>query len=194
MKRICVFCGSSPGKLPSYTAAAKKLGKLLAKKKIGLVYGGASIGLMGAIADSVLAAGGDVIGVIPKDLAAKEVAHKRLPDLRIVSSMHERKALMEKLSDGFIALPGGYGTFEEFCEILTWSQLGLHKKPCGLLNISGYYDRFLEFIDHAVREEFVRKEHRDTLLCASDPEQLLLQFQNYAPPMQEKWITSTSKT
>src|SRR5687768_1535075 len=131
MKRICVFCGSSPGNRPEYLAAAQKLGKFLAEKRIGLVYGGASIGLMGALADSVLAAGGEAIGVIPHDLARKEVAHAGLTELRVVNSMHERKAMMEKLSDAFIALPGGYGTFEEFCEILTWAQLGLHRKPCG---------------------------------------------------------------
>lgn len=194
MKRICVFSGSNSGNHPDYAAAAAKLGKLLAKKHLHLVYGGSSLGLMGIVANNVLKAGGDVIGVIPRYLATKEVAHTGLKDLRIVSSMHERKALMEKLSDGFIALPGGYGTFEEFCEILTWGQLGLHKKPCGLLNVKGYYNRFLEFVDHAVREQFIRKEHRNLLLCESEPELLLDQFKSYAPPTQGKWIKSASKT
>ena len=154
MKRVCVFCGSSTGARPSYARTAVKLGKILAKRQIGLVYGGGNVGLMGLIADSVLEHGGDVIGVIPRFLVHKEVAHQHLKDLRIVESMHERKALMADLSDGFIALPGGYGTLEEFCEIVTWAQLQLHPKPCGLLNVEGFYDSLLQFLDHAVAEQF----------------------------------------
>lgn len=176
MKRICVFCGSNPGNNPVYLEVARQLGKALVERKWGLVYGGGKVGIMGAIADVVLEEGGEVIGVIPQHLLNKEVAHQRLEDLRIVQSMHERKALMEKLSNGFIALPGGMGTLDEFCEILTWAQLGFHLKPCGLINVAGYYDRFLSFMDHAVTEGFIRLEHRSLLLESSDPENLLSRF------------------
>ncbi len=152
MNRISIFCGSSNGTRPEYLQVARRTGSLLADRGIGLVYGGANVGLMGAVADAALAKGGYVIGVIPRALVEKEVAHKHLTDLRVVGSMHERKATMAELSDAFIALPGGFGTMEEFVEVLTWSQLGLHAKPCGLLNVSGYYDPLLAFFRHAVRK------------------------------------------
>ena len=154
MKRICVFCGSSSGARPHYVEAARQTGLALVERGFGLVYGGANVGLMGEIANTVLKQGGEVIGVIPEALVGRELAHACLTELRIVKSMHERKTLMSDLADGFIALPGGYGTFEEFCEIITWAQLGLHRKPCGVLNVCGYYDQLLSFFDSAVREKF----------------------------------------
>jgi uncharacterized protein (TIGR00730 family) len=169
MQRVCVFCGSSPGARPAYAAAAVSLAEYLVAKDLAIVYGGGNVGLMGILADAARAAGGDVIGVIPRSLKEKEVAHLGLADLRIVNSMHERKALMADLSDAFIALPGGYGTFDEFCEILTWTQLGLQNKPCGILNVEGYYDRLLQMFDHAVAEQFVKPEHRQMVLSGSDP-------------------------
>ena len=156
-RRICVFCGSNPGVNPAYKNAAAGLGRLLAERKIELVYGGGNIGLMGVLADAALEASGRVIGVIPESLMAKEVGHQGLTELRVVGSMHERKALMADLAEGFIALPGGYGTFEEFCEVVTWSQLGLHAKPCGVLNVEKYYDPLLALFDHAVKEGFFTK-------------------------------------
>jgi len=160
MKRICVFCGSSPGIRPAYAAVATQLAGSLAAHGLTIVYGGGNLGLMGILADAALQAGGQVIGVIPRALASKERAHHGLTELRVVGSMHERKALMAELSDGFIAMPGGYGTFEEFCEILTWTQLGLQQKPCGLLNVEGFYDHLLNLFDHAVAEQFVKPDHR----------------------------------
>lgn len=188
MKRICVFCGSSPGARPDYIEAARELGQALAAQQLTLVYGGASVGLMGTIAQAVLNAGSEVIGVIPQNLVGKEVAYNDLSDLRIVGSMHERKALMAELADGFIALPGGCGTFEEFLEILTWAQLGMHHKPCGLLNVAGYYDKLLEFLDHTVDERFVRAEHRSMIIVDDNPASLLNRFRDYVPPQVEKWI------
>ena len=188
MKRICVFCGSSTGARPSYARTAVKLGKILAKRQIGLVYGGGNVGLMGLIADSVLEHGGDVIGVIPRFLVHKEVAHQHLKDLRIVESMHERKALMADLSDGFIALPGGYGTLEEFCEIVTWAQLQLHPKPCGLVNVEGFYDKLLEFLDHAVAEQFLKASNRKLIRCSADPGELLDMILSAPVAAEEKWI------
>ncbi len=176
MRRICVFCGSHPGIRPTYLSAAIELGELLVKEKIGLVYGGANIGLMGAVANAALKGQGEIIGVIPQNLFKKEVAHEGLADLRIVTSMHERKATMAELSDGFIALPGGIGTFEEVCEILTWSQLGLHSKPIGLLNIDGYFDPFIQMLDRSVSEGFMRPQNRARLLVAHSPSELLDQF------------------
>jgi uncharacterized protein (TIGR00730 family) len=173
MKRICVFCGSSSGFRPGYAAAAEALAQYLVSKGLAIVYGGGNVGLMGVLADTALAAGGEVIGVIPRSLAQKEVAHTGLRDLRIVNSMHERKALMAELSDAFIALPGGYGTFDEFCEILTWTQLGLQRKPCGILNVEGYYDRLLQMFDHATTEGFVKPAHRRMVISGSDPESLV---------------------
>jgi len=188
MKRICVFTGSSTGSRAEYLAAARTMGDALVRRQIGLVYGGARIGLMGALADAVLAARGHVTGVIPKALVAREVAHAGLTDLRIVASMHERKALMADLADGFIALPGGWGTMEEFFEVLTWGQLGLHRKPCGLLNVGGFFDGLLSFIDHSIDEGFVRREHRPMVLVSESPDALLDRFGHYAPPDVEKLI------
>jgi uncharacterized protein (TIGR00730 family) len=186
MKRICVFCGSSLGAKAEYVRAAVRLGHTLANKNIGLVYGGGSVGLMGKIAHAVLDHGGEVIGVIPKEFVEKEVAFTELSDLRVVNSMHQRKALMEKLSDGFIALPGGLGTIEEFFEILTWAQLGMHQKPCGLLNVSHYYDKLMEFLDYTVDQQFIEWEHRSMLLIEKNPETLLKKFEGYQPPKVDK--------
>jgi len=194
MRRICVFCGSSPGARPEYLQAAKQLGYTLASKDIGLVYGGARVGMMGKIAESVLEKGGEVTGVIPKGLVEKEVAFTELADLRVVDSMHERKALMADLSDGFIALPGGLGTIEEFFEVLTWAQLGIHPKPCGLLNVKQYYDRLLDFLDHSVEEKFVELEHRSMILVDENPKRLLKKFETYLPPKidKAKWVLGLS--
>jgi uncharacterized protein (TIGR00730 family) len=188
MKRVCVYSGSSSGARADYLDAARDLGRTLADRGIGLVYGGAHVGLMGAVADAALAAGGDVIGVIPQSLVDKEVAHRGLPDLRIVHSMHERKALMADLSDAFVALPGGWGTLEELFETVTWAQLGLHQKPCGLLNVSGYFDDLLSFVDHAVREGFLHPSHAEALLVAESPSALLAAFDEYRPATVAKWI------
>lgn len=188
LQRLCVFCGSSKGSNPAHLAAAQNLGRELAQRGLGLVYGGGNIGLMGALADAALAAGGHIIGVIPEALLAKEVGHRGLPDLRIVKTMHERKALMAELIDGFIALPGGFGTFEEFFEVLTWSQLGLHSKPCGVLNISGFFDPLLELINHSVSEGFVRATHRELVIVETDLERLLERMANFQAPPIHKWI------
>lgn len=173
LKRICVFCGANAGSRAEYAAAARDLAALLAGQKTGLVYGGGNVGLMGVIADAMLDAGSEVIGVIPASLVAKEVAHHGVTELRVVQTMHERKALMSDLSDAFIALPGGFGTLDEFFEILTWSQLGFHRKPCGLLNIAGYYDGLLKMLDHAVAEGFLRPENRKLVIDDSDASRLL---------------------
>jgi hypothetical protein len=188
MRRVCIFCGSSNGARDVYVEAARAMGAALARRRIGLVFGGGRIGLMGVVADAVLAAGGEVIGVIPEALVAKELAHNGLSDLRVVGSMHERKALMAELADAFVALPGGYGTFEEFCEVVTWAQLGFHRKPCGLLNVVGFYEPLLAFFDHAVAEGFVRPGHRALVLEERDPEHLLDLLARYQPPALEKWI------
>lgn len=188
MKRIAVYCGSNKGARPVYAQAAEKLGSILARRKIELVYGGGCVGLMGILADAALRDGGYVIGVIPEKLVIKEVVHEKLPDLRVVKTMHERKALIAELSDGFIALPGGYGTFEEFCEILAWSQLGWHQKPFGLLNVAGFYHGFLEFFDHATQEGFIRAKHRELVLAEDDPEKLLRRMETYQPPTEVKWV------
>lgn len=184
MRRICVFSGSSPGKLPQYRQAAAELGRMLAHQRIGLVYGGASIGLMGTIADAAREAGGEVIGVIPRSLVDLEVAHNGLDDLRIVGSMHERKALMAELSDAFVALPGGIGTLEEIFEVWTWGQLGSHKKPCAFLNTHGFYDPLLAFLDHVVEEAFLKPAHRGMILVETEPGPLLRALETYeAPPV-----------
>lgn len=188
MKRLCVFAGSSAGCQPEYQIAANDLGRALADRQIDLVYGGARVGLMGAVADSVLASGGQVVGVIPEALVAKEVAHQGLSDLRIVGSMHERKAVMEGLADGFIALPGGWGTLEEFFEVLTWGQLGLHRKPCGLLNARGYFNGLLSFLEHSITEGFVRSEYRAMVSVAQSPGALIDLLSAYEPPVVEKWL------
>jgi uncharacterized protein (TIGR00730 family) len=187
--RICVFCGSNTGSNPAYARAARDLGKLLAAQKLTLVYGGGKIGLMGELADAVLSAGGEAIGVIPHSLVRKELAHAGLTDLRIVDTMHERKSLMADLADAFIALPGGFGTLDEFCEILTWAQLGLHRKPCALLNTAGYYDHLLALFDHAVAERFLPPQHRAMLVVSDDPQELLQQMSSSEPVTAEKVIT-----
>ena len=188
MDRVCVYCGSSPGREPAYLEAARNLGVELTRRGIGLVYGGASIGMMGEIADTVLKNGGEVIGVMPQALVDKEVSHGGLSELKVVRSMHERKAVMADLSDGFIALPGGLGTVEELFEILTWSQLGFHTKPSGLLNVIGYYDLLSAFLDHAVEEQFVHELHRQLLIIEDQPITLLNAMEVYQPPKVDKWI------
>ena len=188
MRHICVFSGSSSGARPEYRDAAAALGRAIAGAGLGLVYGGAKVGLMGVLADAALAGGGKVVGIIPQALVDKEVAHEGLTELRVVSSMHERKGQMADLSDGFIALPGGLGTLEELAEVLTWAQLGMHRKPCGLLNVAGYYDGLTAFLDHAVDERFMRPAHRDMLLVAATAQELLKSFSTYSPPTVEKWI------
>jgi len=189
MKRICVFCGSSLGVRPAYLKAAQRLGELLAERKIGMVFGGGCVGLMGAAADAALAKGGEVIGVIPDSLVRREIGHRGVTKLHVVKSMHERKALMADLSDAFIALPGGYGTLEEFAEVVTWSQLGIQVKPCGLLNVEGYWDGLLKFLDHAVDEQFVRPENSQLILVATTPESMLERLADWTPPAHvEKWL------
>jgi uncharacterized protein (TIGR00730 family) len=188
MKRIAVYCGSNKGARPEYAAAAELLGALLAREKIELVYGGGCVGLMGIVADAALKNGGHVIGVIPEKLVIKEVVHEKLPDLRVVKTMHERKALIAELSDGFIALPGGYGTFEEFFEVLAWSQLGWHQKPFGLLDIAGFYSRLTEFLDHTTNEGFIRPKHRELVIVEEDAEKMLHRLKNFRPPNEVKWV------
>ena len=188
MKRICVYCGSNPGKLAEYSKAARQLGREMAGRGLGLVYGGASVGVMGAVADGILEAGGSAIGVLPYFFATKEVAHENLDELIVVNSMHERKARMAELSDGFIALPGGWGTFEEIFEMLTWAQLGLHEKPCGLLNVSGYYDDLYRFLEQAVEQQFVKEEFRPMIMMDDSPDGLLERFSSYRAPRVRKWI------
>jgi len=188
IKKICVYCGSSPGKNPAYSHAAVNLAEALCGRGIGLVYGGAAVGVMGTIADAVLKAGGEAIGVIPSSLAVKEVAHDNLSELHVVASMHERKAMMAELADGFIALPGGWGTLEEIFEILTWAQLGFHDKPCGLLNIEGYYDGLIGFLENSFEQQFVNELFRPMLMKAKEPEVLLDQFAAYRAPKVRKWM------
>jgi uncharacterized protein (TIGR00730 family) len=185
---LCVFCGSSPGARPAYREAARALGRALAEREIRLVYGGAAVGLMGALADAALESGGDVVGVIPEALVDMEVAHAGLPDLRVVASMHERKSLMAELSEGFVALPGGFGTFEEMFEILTWAQLGSHRKPCGVLDVEGYFGPLVALLDHAVEERFLKPAHRELLLVCEDPDELLDRFAVWSPPEVDKWL------
>ena len=192
-QRICVFCGSSIGKRAEYRAAAQLMGAVLAERGIELVYGGGNIGLMGVLADTVLGRGGRVIGVIPESLMAREVGHLGLTELRIVGSMHERKALMSDLSDGFIALPGGFGTLEEFCEVVTWSQLSIQSKPCGLLNVENYFAPLLELFDRAVREEFLREENRRLVLDDTDPVRLLEKMAAFEAEPVPKWIGSDER-
>jgi uncharacterized protein (TIGR00730 family) len=185
---MCVFCGSSSGARDSYAAAATSLARHLVANRIAIVYGGGKVGLMGKLADAALEAGGEVIGVMPRLLVEKEIAHSRLSDLRVVGSMHERKAQMAELSDAFIALPGGYGTIEEFCEILTWTQLGLQRKPCGILNTDGYYDRLLSLFDHAIAEQFLKPVHRRIVISDHRPDCLVSRLLEYEPPLLDKWI------
>ena len=194
MTRVCVFCGSSTGNRPEYRDAAERLARAMTERGIGLVFGGGGVGLMGIIADAVLAAGGHVIGVIPHALVAREVGHTRIPDLRIVNSMHERKAMMAELSDAFIAMPGGFGTFEEFCEVVTWTQLGLHRKRCGLLNVLGYYDDLLALFDRSVADGFVKASNRDLVIANDDPVALLERLATPLEAPEPKWITSPDET
>jgi hypothetical protein len=188
IKRLAVFCGSSPGARPAYVDAARAFGRLLSERGIGVVYGGSNVGVMAALANEVLDNQGEIIGVIPRLLVEREVAHRELADLRIVESMHERKAMMAELCDGFVALPGGVGTLEEFFEVWTWAQLGVHDKPCALLNVAGYFDGLLAFIDRAVKEKFVRDAHREMLIVEEEPQMLLERFARYEPPRVKKWI------
>jgi len=188
MRSITVFCGSNSGFRGEYAEAARQLGALFVREGIGLVYGGGKVGLMGIIADQVMNLGGRVTGIIPESLEKKEVGHRDVTELLVVGSMHERKAMMAERADGFIAMPGGIGTFEEFFEILTWAQLGFHQKPCAILNISGYYDGLLALCDQAVNEGFLRREHRRLILEDSDPERLLAKMRDFTPSTLEKWL------
>jgi len=191
VKRVCVYCGSSPGRNPRYAEAARELGQELVNRGLGLVYGGASVGIMGTVADAVLERGGEVIGVIPRALNDKEISHPGLTEQHVVGSMHERKALMAELASGFIALPGGWGTVEEIFEILTWAQLGFHQKPCGLLNENGYYDHLAAFLEHAVDQQFVKPECQPMLMIESDAGSLLDRFDHYQAPNVRKWIDAS---
>jgi uncharacterized protein (TIGR00730 family) len=188
LRRVCVFCGSSLGASPAYAEAARHFGQLLARRGLGLVYGGGNVGLMGILADAVLEEGGEVIGVIPHSLVTREVGHRGLTDLRVVDTMHERKALMADLADGFVALPGGIGTLDEWFEIWTWAQLGLHAKPCALLDVAGYYAPLLAFLDRMVEERFLRDTHRAFVLVDTDAETLLDRMAAHTPPAVAKWI------
>src|SRR3712207_5366826 len=188
MERVCVYCGSSPGARPEYRTAAEELGRALAGRGIVVVYGGGHVGLMGAVADAALAAGGEVVGVIPQALVDREIGHRALTELRVVGSMHERKLLMAELSGGFVALPGGMGTLEELFEAYTWTQLGLHAKPLALLNAGGYYDGLVAFLDHAVAERFVTPEHRGMLVVGTEPGAILDAFADWRAPDRPKWI------
>lgn len=188
MRSVCIFLGSNPGTNPHYRQAAQAMGAELARRGLTCVYGGSNVGLMGAVANAALEAGGKVIGVIPEALQKKEIAHNGLTELHVVESMHQRKALMAELSDGFCALPGGMGTLEELFEVLTWAQLGFHKKPCGMLDVDGYYSGLSSFFDHTVAEGFVNAQHRNMLLCAPTPGELLDRFETYVAPVVNKWI------
>lgn len=189
MKRIAVFCGANAGSRPDYAAAASALGVRLAERGLGLVFGGGGVGLMGCVADAALERGGEVIGVLPRALMTRELAHPRVADLRVVASMHERKALMAELADAFLALPGGFGTLDESFEILTWLQLGFHRKPFGLLNVAGYYDELRAFLERGVTEAFVRRENVDEVLVETDPDRLLDRLLGHQPRQVTKWLT-----
>jgi uncharacterized protein (TIGR00730 family) len=188
IKRVCIYCGSNPGRSSDYAASATKLAQTLVRRGIGLVYGGATVGIMGMVADAALAAGGEVIGVIPQVLGDKELAHQGLSELHLVNSMHARKALMVDLADGFIALPGGFGTLDELFETLTWAQLGIHRKPCGLLNVNGYYDGLIAFLQHCTDEQYIRPQHHGMLIVETQPDNLLQRFLEYQPPATVKWL------
>lgn len=185
---LCVYCGSSSGRLDSYADAARALAREMVTHGIRLVYGGAGIGIMGVVANEVLRLGGEAIGVIPQALMVKEVVHEGLTELHVTPSMHARKTRMAELADGFVALPGGIGTFEEIFEVWTWGQLGFHRKPCGLLNVDGYYDGLTGFLDHAAREQFVRPQHRNMLVVESTASALLDRFASYVPPPLPRWV------
>jgi uncharacterized protein (TIGR00730 family) len=193
MKRLCIFCGSSPGHDPVYAAGARALGETIARAGIGLVYGGGRVGLMGIVADAAMAAGGEAIGVIPQALFDREVGHAGLTELRVVGSMHERKAMMADLADGFVALPGGIGTLEELFEIWTWGQLGDHRKPVALMNIAGFYDPLTAFLDQLVTAGFFKPEHRAMLIAGTDPAVLIDVMRGYAPPELGKWIEALER-
>jgi uncharacterized protein (TIGR00730 family) len=193
MRRVCVFCGSSPGARPAYAAAARALGAAVAAEGLGLVYGGANVGLMKVVADAALAGGAEVIGIIPESLMTRELGHPGLTTLHVVPSMHARKALMADHADAFVALPGGFGTFEEFFEVVTWTQLGLHAKPCGLLNVDGFYDPLLAFVDHATAERFIRPETRAIVVADADPAALLRHLRTMTVPLVPKWITEEER-
>lgn len=190
MRRLCVFCGSSRGRDPRHAGAARALGALLAARGVGLVFGGGSVGLMGVVADAVLAAGGAAIGVIPRGLAARELAHRGVADMRVVPTMHARKALMADLADGFVALPGGIGTFEELLEIATWGQLGIHAKPIGVLNVAGYYDPLVALLEHAVTEGFLPAASRSLVIVDDDVERLFDRIAAHRPPPAPEWVTA----
>lgn len=191
MKSVCVYCGSNPGRQPAYANAANELAEALVERNLQLIYGGARLGIMGALADRVLALGGEVMGVIPEDLRDKEIAHTGLTKLHITKSMHDRKTMMVSLADAFVAMPGGVGTLEELFEVWTWGQLGLHEKPCGLLNVAGYFDSLSEFLAHTVAEEFVKAPHLDMLAVESNANTLLDGFARYQPPEISKWVERT---
>ncbi len=193
IKKLAVFCGSSLGFEEIYAQEARKLGSVLHQHQIGLVYGGASVGIMNEIANTVLTLGGEAIGVMPESLVKVEIAHKNLTHLHVTKSMHERKAVISDLSDGFILLPGGVGSLEEFFEVFTWSQLGYHQKPCGVLNIHGYFDGLLQFLNHTVASGFVKQAHLDSIIVEQDPEKLIQRFQNYSPVIETKWIKKKSE-
>jgi uncharacterized protein (TIGR00730 family) len=188
MNSVCVFCGSSTGRDPLYAEVARRVGETLARRGLRLVYGGGRVGLMGEVARAALASGGEVVGVIPEALMRRELAYDDLTELHVVATMHERKALMAERADGFVALPGGFGTFEEFCEVLTWSQLGIHAKPVALLDVKGYYQPLLALFEHAVAEGFVRPLHRALVLSDADPDRLLDAMSRFVPPTVEKWV------
>lgn len=194
MDRICVYCGSSEGRDPAYVDAARDLGRTLADRGIGLVYGGGRVGMMGVVADSVLDAGGDAYGVMPEALVEREIAHGELTELDVVDSMHARKERMARLADGFIALPGGFGTLEELVEMLTWAQLGFHRHPCGFLNVAGYYAQLVGFFDHQVEEGFVSTAHRNMVVVTDDVAALLDQFAAYDPPAVKQYLTDERET
>ena len=188
MRRVCVYAGSNPGNDPAFADAARTLATTLAERGIGVVYGGGKVGLMGVIADSALAAGGEVIGVMPQALIDREIGHRGVTELQVVDSMHERKARMAELADAFIAVPGGIGTLEELIEVYTWSQLGIHDNGCGILNVNGYYDGLIAFLDHAVISGFLRPQHRDVLVVADDPAELLDRLAAFERPRVGKWL------
>jgi uncharacterized protein (TIGR00730 family) len=188
VRRICVYAGSNVGTRPEYAHAAQRLAAVLVARGLDVVYGGGNVGLMKVVADTAMEAGGKVIGIIPGPLMAREIGHRDVTELRVVDSMHERKAMMADLSDGFVALPGGFGTIEEIIEIATWAQLGLHPKPFGLLDVAGFYDALIAFLDHATSEGFLHPKHRQMLLVADDPESLLDRFERWKAPSLRKWI------
>ncbi|HYG67434.1 MAG TPA: TIGR00730 family Rossman fold protein [Anaeromyxobacteraceae bacterium] len=188
MRRICVFCGANPGRDPAYAEAARQVGRAIAERGLGLVYGGGSVGIMGMVADAALGAGGEVVGVIPRALELRELAHRGLTTLEVVGSMHERKARMAELSDAFVALPGGMGTLEELAEVLTWGQLGLHARPCGLLDVRGYFRPLIAFFDTAVEHGFLHPEHRGMIHVDDDIGRLIERFDAYRPPAVPRWL------